>query len=143
MAPEIIERKRYSNKADIWCLGLTFYQLMILDYPYEGSTDEEKQANILKGQKKEIPEECKYEKDFIEIINQRLSKKEDERPTVDDILQKGIIKTRVESYLTEKKFSFPDSENAIKEYEIQQVVEEKRIICVEEDDEMKEFDPET
>ena len=142
LAPEIIEGKRYSNKADIWCLGLTFYQLMILDYPFEGSTDEEKHKNILEGKKKEIPEECKYEKDFIEIINQMLSKKEDERPSADEILQKGIIKTRVESYLTENKFSFPDSENAIKEYEIQQVVEEKRIICVEEDDEIKEFDPE-
>ena len=141
LAPEIIEKKKYTNKADIWCLGLTFYQLMILDYPFEGSTDEEKHKNILEGKKKEIPEKCNYGEDFIEIINQMLSKKEDERPSVDDILQKGIIKTRAESYLTEKKFSFPESENAIQEYENQQVVEENRIICVEEDDEIKEFTP--
>ena len=142
LAPEMIEEKRYTNKADIWCLGLTFYQLMILDYPFEGSTDEEKHKNILEGKKKEIPEKCNYGEDFIEIINQMLSKKEDERPSVDDILQKGIIKTRAESYLTENKFSFPESENAIQEYENQQVVEENRIICVEEDDEIKEFTPE-
>ena len=142
LSPEMIEEKRYTNKADIWCLGLTFYQLMILDYPFEGSTDEEKHKNILEGKKKEIPEDCNYGEDFIEIINQMLSKKEDDRPSANDILQKGIIKTRTESFLTEKKFSFPESKKTIKEYEKQQKEEENRIIFIEEGDQLKKFDPE-
>ena len=143
LAPEMIEGKKiYTNKADIWCLGLTFYQLMILDYPFEGITDEEKHANILEGKKKEIPDDCNYGQDFIEIINQMLSKKENDRPSADDILQKGIIRTRTESFLTEKKFSSPDNEKAIKEYEDQQKEEENRIIFVEEGDQIKKFDPE-
>ena len=142
LAPEIIENKKYTNKADIWCLGLTFYQLIILDYPFEGITDEDKQKNILEGNKKGIPDDCNIDKKFIEIINEMLSIKEDERPSINEILENGIIRTRTESYLTEKKFSFADSEKNIKEYENQVEQEESRKIYVEEDNEIKEFDME-
>ena len=51
-AQEILEKKPYSFKVDIWSLGLIFYQLVILDYPFEGITNEEMQNNIIKGKKK-------------------------------------------------------------------------------------------
>ena len=44
--------------------------------------------------------------------------------------------------MTEKKFSFPESKNTIKEYEKQQKEEENRIIFIEEGDQLKKFDPE-
>ena len=54
VAPEIINKQNYSFKADIWSLGVTFFQLMYLNYPFEGSTDEEMQKNIVDGKRKEI-----------------------------------------------------------------------------------------
>lgn len=57
-APEIIEKNLYSYEADIWSLGVTFYQLITLNFPFEGESIEEMQNNILKGNKKKIPKDC-------------------------------------------------------------------------------------
>ena len=34
MAPEIYSRKPYTNKADIWALGVVFYQMLFGTYPF-------------------------------------------------------------------------------------------------------------
>lgn len=140
-APEIINGKEYSNKADIWSLGLTFYELIILDYPFEGSSDIEKQKNILEGNTKPIPEDCQIDQQFIDIINQMLSKREDERPSAEEILEKGIIKSRMQSYLLGKNYDKSTAENLINEYEKNKKTEKKKIkIQIEEDNgEILEF----
>ena len=116
-APEMLEEKDYNFKVDIWSLGATFYQLIILDYPFEGKTNEEKQENIKKGNKKEIPKECKIDREFIDIINQMLSLRPDERPTAEDILKKAIIKNRIQGYLKGNKFDLKNSKSIIEKYE--------------------------
>ena len=113
----MLEEKDYNFKVDIWSLGATFYQLIILDYPFEGKTNEEKQENIKKGNKKEIPKECKIDREFIDIINQMLSLRPDERPTAEDILKKAIIKTRIQGYLNGNKFDLKNSKMIINKYE--------------------------
>ena len=116
-APEMLEEKDYNFKVDIWSLGATFYQLIILDYPFEGKTNEEKQENIKKGNKKEIPKECKIDREFIDIVNQMLSLRPDERPTAEDILKKAIIKNRIQGYLKGNKFDLKNSKSIIEKYE--------------------------
>lgn len=117
IAPEILNKEKYSFKVDIWGLGVTFYQLITLNFPFEGSTNEEIQENIINGNKKEIPQDCKIDPSFIEMINKMLSKRPDERPSAEDLLEKGIIKTRMECYLKENEFNNSQAENNIKEYE--------------------------
>lgn len=39
MAPEVLEEKPYSFQADIWSLGVVFYQLLSGNYPYMGLND--------------------------------------------------------------------------------------------------------
>ena len=116
-APEIIEKKSYSFKVDIWSLGVIFYQLVILDYPFEGCTNEEKQKNILVGKKKEIPKDCNFDPKFIELLNEMLSLKPEERPTAEEILEKPIIKIRMKCYLDENGFDVKKSNLFIEQYE--------------------------
>ncbi len=115
-APEIINEKEYSYAADIWSLGVTFYQLITLDYPFEGKTEEEIKDNIRNVKKKEIPDDCKYDEKFIELINEMLSFREEERPSAKDILNRDIIKTRMECYLKENGFDLNSSLTIINKY---------------------------
>ena len=119
-APEIINGKEYSYAADIWSLGVTFYQLLTLNYPFEGITDEEIEKNILDGKKKEIPEDCKYDPKFIDLINEMLNIRQEERPSAEEILHKDIIKTRMECYLRENGFDLKSSQNVIDKYDKEQ-----------------------
>ena len=36
MAPEMLEGKPYSFEADIWSIGIVFYQMLFGKYPYKG-----------------------------------------------------------------------------------------------------------
>ena len=92
LAPEIIKKEGYTYMADIWSLGVTFYQLMYLTNPFEGNTDEEIEKNILEGNKKEISKNISYDIKFIELINEMLSIRPDARPMKTKILK--LIKIR-------------------------------------------------
>ena len=35
MSPEILQHHKYTNKSDIWSLGITFYELLLKEYPYK------------------------------------------------------------------------------------------------------------
>lgn len=39
MAPEVHQEKAYGRKADIWSVGVVFYQLIYGDYPFKGMSD--------------------------------------------------------------------------------------------------------
>ena len=86
LAPEIIKKEGYSFKADIFSLGVTFFQLIYLAYPFEGVTDEEIQKNISEGITKKISTSYKYDKKFLELINDLMANRPDERPYGEEIL---------------------------------------------------------
>ena len=41
MAPEVLMNKTYTNKADIWSLGVVFYEMLFGTFPYIGKNDKE------------------------------------------------------------------------------------------------------
>ena len=144
LAPEIIKKEGYTYMADIWSLGVTFFQLMHLQYPFEGKTDEEIENNILNGNIKKLPNNNSYDVKFIELINEMLSVRPDARPSAKEILEKTIIKTRIESYLSENNFDALVAKKTIKEYEdeiIKQNENKKKEIFVanDDDDTIKDF----
>ena len=51
MAPEIMERKSYDAKADLWSVGVLIYQLHFNDIPYHGNNEKEIYSKI----KNQIP----------------------------------------------------------------------------------------
>ena len=143
LAPEIINKQKYSYKADIWSLGVTFYQLMHLTYPFEGKTDEEIQKNIVAGKRKELSNPYSYDSKLVELINKMLSMRPEERPSAEEILDYTIISPRMYSYLKENDYDQLQAKKTIKNYEdeIAKANENKkeRKIKVIEDDEMKEL----
>ena len=144
IAPEIIKKERYSFKADIWSLGVTFFQLIYFVYPFEGITDQEIQKNILEGKRKEVSNSGNYDKKFIDLVNSMLSYNPEERPSISEILENPIIKSRMKCYLKENNFNYLKAKNTIDEYENEigklknENIKEKQI-CVIDEDEIKDF----
>ena len=133
LAPEVKEKEKYTCQADIWALGVTFYQLIILDYPFEGSL-EEIQTNIEKGNKKPIPKDCKIDKKFIKIINEMMIVDPEKRITLEKILEDSIIKSRIECYLIQQKFNKLEAKKTIRAFEDEEKGRKKKVPIVQEEE---------
>lgn len=48
LPPEMIEHKTYSEKVDLWCIGVLCYELLVGNPPFESSSYSETYRRILK-----------------------------------------------------------------------------------------------
>ena len=123
-SPEIINKKDFSFKTDIWSLGVTFLELISLRAPFLGYETEEIYENILKrninsnilnkeknGFNNYITK--RYSKNLLDLVKEMISMNPDDRPNAKDILNRDIIKERMESYLTENNFNENEAINNI------------------------------
>ena len=123
-SPEIINKKDFSFKTDIWSLGVTFLELISLRAPFLGYETEEIYENILKrninsnilnkeknGFNNYITK--RYSKNLLDLVKEMISMNPDDRPNAKDILNKDIIQKRMESYLKENNFNENEAINNI------------------------------
>jgi serine/threonine protein kinase len=115
LAPEIINGQNYSFEADIWSLGVTFYELMTFKKPFIGNFP----VIYLKivNDKFEPINDDLYSKDFRNLVYQMLNKDPKKRPKPKDIIGMNFVRNRMLSYLQEKKFNLKDSFNLIQDYQ--------------------------
>lgn len=71
MAPEILEKKLYNVKADIWSLGVILFELITGFPPFKANTKSELKANIKKGEFK-LPKEYDVSMECLDFINKCL-----------------------------------------------------------------------
>ena len=132
LAPEVKKNSNYTYEADIWSLGVTFYQLMILDYPFEGNSPDEIQANIAEGKIKPIPKNCKFDEKFIKIIKEMMKVNPKERINIEKILEESTIKSRIYCYLNLQKIPELEIKKTIKDYEIKEKGKRKTVPFIQE-----------
>ena len=135
LAPEIILNKGYSSEADIYSLGTTFCHLMTLELPFEDNNIEDVFKNILERKKnKKILNKEKnnyiqnildnYSKEFWDLIDELMSPDPRKRPTAAQILEKDIIKKRMNLYLKENNFNAQEVEDSIQNYKKNEIKED-------------------
>lgn len=49
MSPQVLAQKTYTDKADVWSLGVLYYELLFGKLPYYGVTEDALYKNIIKG----------------------------------------------------------------------------------------------
>ena len=92
MAPEIIQNIKYSNKADIWSLGVIFYELLTGETPYKVKRYNEL-VNSIKNKDIVIPKYLKISNNARDLLTKLLIKESDERITWNDIFNHPWIST--------------------------------------------------
>ncbi len=68
MAPEIIKRKNYTDKIDIWSLGVLLYELLHGYSPFRGKSPLDIQNNIIQKRISFDPKIPKSAKELFELI---------------------------------------------------------------------------
>ncbi|CAD8062004.1 unnamed protein product [Paramecium sonneborni] len=94
--PEMIEQKPYSLSADIWTLGIVFYELCMLQTPFQADSLHFLLLKICKGVFNNISPN--YSTDLNNIIKQLLKCNPDQRPTINQILKFPLISKRVKEF---------------------------------------------
>ena len=67
MSPEILRKKPYGNKSDVWSLGALLYNMLTGSYPFIGSNIQELTNNIHVG-RYVIPSELNLSMECIDFI---------------------------------------------------------------------------
>ena len=49
MSPQVLNQQSYTNKTDIWSLGILYYELLFAKVPFSGITEQELYRNIVRG----------------------------------------------------------------------------------------------
>lgn len=57
-APEVLQGQPWTTKADIYSLGMVFYELIARDIPFKGVPDGSIKEQVKKGQRPDIPLKC-------------------------------------------------------------------------------------
>ena len=131
LPPEVINGKKYSYSADIWSLGVTFYQLMTFKPPFNGDSLPGLLKKIINEEKYEKISKKYYSKDLIHLIYKMMDFRPNHRPKPNDILNMDFIQKRIKKYLEENKYDDILTKTIIKKYQdnhnkkLEEIKEEK------------------
>ena len=131
LPPEVINGKKYSYSADIWSLGVTFYQLMTFKPPFNGDSLPGLLKKIINEEKYEKISKKYYSKDLIHLIYKMMDFRPSHRPKPNDILNMDFIQKRIQKYLEENKYDDILTKTIIKKYQdnhnkkLEEIKEEK------------------
>eukprot|EP00039_Didymoeca_costata_P011039 m.151573 g.151573 ORF g.151573 m.151573 type:complete len:771 (+) comp15040_c0_seq9:89-2401(+) len=98
-SPELCNGKPYNNKSDIWALGVILYELLMLKYPFDGRNINQLVLKICNGSFR--PVHPQYSRDLRQLVDTMLSLKQARRPSVNAILRKSFIQSRIAQFLSE------------------------------------------
>ena len=82
--PEMIQKKSYDYKADMWALGCVLHSLVTREHPFAGNSTKQVCASILNRAPPLLPE--MYSEELQQFISVLLSKKPQDRPSAAEAL---------------------------------------------------------
>ena len=103
IAPEMCsdeEGKGYTFKVDMWSFGVSLYEMITFNKPFDGRNIPAVILKIIAGKYKELPKNVPQ--DLRSLVNKLLTLNPDERYSAKDILKLDFIQQRM-NYLVSKK----------------------------------------
>jgi len=90
MSPELCENQPYGKASDVWSLGCILYELCVLKHAFDATNICGLIFKILNGSYPPIPES--YSPELRGLVAQMLSRKPEERPRLESIIEMDFIK---------------------------------------------------
>ncbi|CAJ1015671.1 Protein kinase domain/Protein tyrosine kinase/Kinase-like/Fungal protein kinase, putative [Leishmania lindenbergi] len=112
MAPELLEERAYGAAADVWSLGVVFYQLMARQLPFTATSAAELRSLVCRGRCTPLHElhneaTSRYSQQFRELVSSLLTVDAAARPTLRRVLRHKHVRECLKyvpvSVLTAKK----------------------------------------
>ena len=85
MAPEVLQRKKYSFSCDIWSLGIVLFELCFLNHPLR-LIPSDQMTNYLRGKFPKLKDK-KYSEEISDLIEKMLNPDPDKRIKIDELIQ--------------------------------------------------------
>lgn len=99
MSPEIFQNKPYSYKSDVWALGCILYEMTTLNHAFDSSSLNGLAGKIVKG--RYPPINPKYSQGLRDLVARQLLINPLQRPDMDQILRKSIVKKHIVNFLSD------------------------------------------
>jgi serine/threonine protein kinase len=96
MAPELVKGEQYTQKVDVWSMGICLYELAEGKLPYENKNPMLILATITKQPPPELSNKSKWSAEFDDFITTCLRKDPSQRPSVEELIRHSFV-TRVSS----------------------------------------------
>jgi len=89
-SPELCWGEKYTDKCEIWSLGIILYEVCCLKRPFEGEDYDELVQNILIGKFENIPDW--YSSRLSSLVQKMLHSDPDKRPPISSIVESSVYK---------------------------------------------------
>jgi len=109
LSPEICQHMPYNSASDIWALGCVLYELCALQVPFEAAALPQLMDKIVRTPVPRIPHS--YSRELMEIVNVLLSKRANDRPSAEKVLQKPMIQAEIKKMIDQNKKPEQGGEN--------------------------------
>lgn len=90
MAPEVLNGKRYNHKADVWSLGIVFFEMITGHTPFTGRDKNDLKRNLEKGLYK-LPKKIKLSLTGLDFLNRCLQFDSEKRMSWSELTQHPYV----------------------------------------------------
>jgi len=100
LSPEIAESKPYSNKSDVWSMGVMLYEMCTFNHAFDAQNMKGLVLKILRGQYSPISSQ--YSGNMREMISRMLMKDPSKRPSINQILKLPFLQEYIRKALPDE-----------------------------------------
>ena len=97
MSPEVCQNKPYTYQSDIWALGCILYELCTLKHAFHAENLLGLVFKIVQDKQEPIPDT--YSQGIKDLVSLLLTKDENKRPRVIDILRLPYVKEHMKTFV--------------------------------------------
>lgn len=91
MAPEMVLKRKYDAKVDLWSVGVILYECLFGQAPYKSATIEELLAKVREDKPVIIPRSKHLSKECFDLLSKCLLREPEERITFDDFFSHPFL----------------------------------------------------